>query len=64
MVRRSGFMLVELVISLALLAMVVVALWGTLSQLTQAHKDLRLRLERTQLLVVHHEGGGQREEGV
>jgi type II secretory pathway component PulJ len=64
MVRRGGFMLVELVIALALLAMVVVALWGALSQLTQTHKDLLRRLERTQCLVTQHEGGGQREEGV
>lgn len=57
MVRRGGFMLVELVIALALLTMVVVALWGALSQLTQMHKDLLCRLERTQCLVAQHEGG-------
>jgi type II secretory pathway component PulJ len=64
MMQRRGFMLVELVIALALLAMVVVALWGALSQLTQTHRDLLCRLERTQCLVAQHEGGVQREEGV
>jgi len=44
--------------------MVVVALWGALSQLTQTHRDLLCRLERTQCLVAQHEGGVQREEGV